>query len=119
MTTTIAKATIEDLYCVPENGKAELVNGEIILMPPTGYEPGHAGDEIFVSLREHARRTGVGRAVSDNKGFRVNLPHRESFSPDAAYFIGANPGIRFIEGAPRLRPKCGARGITARPWRSL
>ena len=30
---TEAEATIEDLYCVPEDGKAEIVNGEIVLTP--------------------------------------------------------------------------------------
>jgi Uma2 family endonuclease len=90
--------TIEDLYQVP--GKAEIVDGEIIEMPPTGDEPGYAGDEIFVSLREYVHRTGVGRAVGDNKAFRVNLPNRESFSPDAAYYIGPRAGMKFFEGAP-------------------
>jgi hypothetical protein len=27
----------EDLYNVPENGKAELVNGELLIMEPTGF----------------------------------------------------------------------------------
>lgn len=94
----LQEATIEDLYQIKE--KAELVNGEIVLMPPTGDDPGYAGDEVFVSLREYARRTGTGRAVSDNKGFHVNLPHRKSFSPDAAYFISQRAGMKFIEGAP-------------------
>ena len=92
------RATIEDLYKV--EGKAELVHGEIVHMPPTGDDPGYAGDEIFVSLREYARRIKTGRAFSDNKGFRVNLPHRESFSPDAAYHTGPRTGMRFLEGAP-------------------
>jgi Uma2 family endonuclease len=95
---TKVTATIEDLYKEP--GKAELVNGEIIRMPPTGNEPGYAGDEIFVSLREYSRRTSKGLAVGDNKGFRVNLPHRESFSPDAAYYTGPLTGMKFFEGAP-------------------
>ena len=33
---TRTEATVEDLYGVPENGKAELVNGEIVEMPPAG-----------------------------------------------------------------------------------
>ncbi len=37
--TTKARNTIDDLYLLPDNSKAELVNGEIILMPPTGDEP--------------------------------------------------------------------------------
>jgi Uma2 family endonuclease len=95
---TKTDATIEDLYKV--DGKAELVNGEIVHLPPTGDMPGYAGDEIFVSLREYSRRTGVGRAIGDNKAFRVDLPHRKSFSPDAAYHTGASGGMKFFEGAP-------------------
>ena len=96
---TKTRATIEDLSRVP--GKAELVNGEIVHMPATGIAPGYAGDEIFASLREYARRTKVGLAVGDNKGFRVNLPHRDSFSPDAAYYVGpTHRTMRFYEGAP-------------------
>ncbi len=81
---TGTEATIEDLCHVPENGKAEIVNGELVLIPPTGVDPGYAGDEIFASLHEYARHTKAGRAVGDNKGFIVNLPNRKSFSPDAA-----------------------------------
>ena len=92
------QATIDDLYKV--DGKAELVNGEIVLMPPTGDEPSSAGLEIVVSLREYAHRTGQGRAYPDGAGFRVNLPHRESFSPDVAYHVGPRTGMRFLEGAP-------------------
>ena len=92
------RATIEDLYKV--EGKAELVNGEIVHMPPTGDDPGYAGDEIFVSLREYSKRTKTGRAFADNKGFHVHLPHREAFSPDAAYHVGPRTGMRFLEGAP-------------------
>ncbi len=92
------EATIEDLYKVDR--KAEIVNGEIVLMSPTGSLPGYAGDEIFASLREYSKRRKFGRAVSDNKGFVVNLPHRKSFSPDAALYIGPDSGMKFYEGAP-------------------
>jgi Uma2 family endonuclease len=94
---TKAKATIEDPYGTP--GKAEIVDGEVALMAPTGGDPGYAGDEIFVSLRELSRRTRVGRAVGDNKAFHVNLPSRGSLSPDAAFYIGPSPGMKFYEGA--------------------
>jgi Uma2 family endonuclease len=94
------QATIEDLYRVPEGAKAEIINGEIVLMPPTGGGPGFAADAIFVSLWQHALRTQCGVAVGDNKGFHVDLPHRSSFSPDAALYVGPDPGMRFYEGAP-------------------
>src|SRR5579871_2335881 len=99
MSTKIA-ATINDLYHLPEGAKAEIVNGEVVLMPPTGGEPGYAGDEVFVSLHDHVRQTKIGRAVGDNKAFRVHLPNRESLSPDAALYIGPDPGMKFYEGAP-------------------
>ena len=92
------QATIEDLYKV--DGKAELVNGGIVRFMPTGDEPGYAADEIFVSLREYVRHTGFGRAVGDNKGFRANLPHRQSFSPDAAYYTGLPGGRGFFPEPP-------------------
>jgi Uma2 family endonuclease len=92
------RPTIDDLFRF--EGKAELVNGEIVHMPATGGLPGYAGDEIFASLRAYAKRTRRGRAVGDNKAFRVRLPHRESFSPDAAYFVGPSPRMRFFDGPP-------------------
>lgn len=92
------EATIEDLLKVDQ--KAEIVNGEIILMSPTGSLPGYAGDEVFSSLREYSKRLKVGRAVSDNKAFIVNLAHRKSFSPDAAFYVGPEPGMKFYQGAP-------------------
>jgi Uma2 family endonuclease len=92
------RATIEDLYKV--EGKAELVKGEIVCMPPAGEDPGSASVEIVVSLHAHARRMGRGRVFGDGVGFHVNLPHREAFSPDAAYHTGPRTGMRFAEGAP-------------------
>jgi putative restriction endonuclease len=94
---TKTEATIEDLYKV--EGKAELVNGEIVHMPPTGGLPNQAAGEIFVSLRQYTRRTKSGHAVSDNAAFVVNLPHRNSFSPDAAFYVG-EVTMKFFEGAP-------------------
>jgi Uma2 family endonuclease len=105
---TKVEATIEDLYKV--EGKAELVNGEIILMSPTGRRPGYAGDAILVSLFQYSKRHRVGIAVGDNKAFVVNLPHRKSFSPDVAFDIGPDTGMKFFNGAPvfavEVRSEC-------------
>jgi Uma2 family endonuclease len=97
---TKTEATVDDLYRVPDNGKAEIVNGELVLMSPTGGVPGRAAGEIFISLREYERRVGGGYAFPDNVGFIVNLPHRRSFSPDAAFFKGELRGGKFLDGAP-------------------
>jgi Uma2 family endonuclease len=95
---TNTQATIKDLYEVA--GKAEIVNGEIVRMPPTGALPGRAGGAIYRSLSEHERKSGSGFAFPDNVGFHVGLPNRQSFSPDAAWHTGKLTGMRFLEGAP-------------------
>ncbi len=95
---TRTRVTIEDLRRI--EGKAEIVDGEIIAMSPTGAAPGTAGFRITASLDAYTRRTGRGRAVPDNVAFRVELPHRQSFSPDAAYYVGPDPGMEFFTGAP-------------------
>ena len=94
------RATIEDLYNIPENGKAEIVNGELILMPPTGDLPSRAAFNIASSLKEFARGKNIGRAYPDNTGYKVNLPDRDSFSPDASFYTGKSTGMKFLEGAP-------------------
>lgn len=97
---TKVHATVEDLYNVPGDTKAEVVNGEIVLMSPTGDLPNRAAGAIYISLRQHESKVSQGRAYSDNAGFKVNLPHRESFSPDAAFHTGKPTGMKFLEGAP-------------------
>ena len=91
-------ATIGDLSRVP--GKAELVRGKIVYLAPKGGMPAHAEGEIFISLRLHAARIRLGFAVGANQAFCVDLPLRQSFSPDAAYSVGKRGGMGFLEGAP-------------------
>ena len=107
---TKTRATIEDLYHVADNGKAEIVNGELVIMSPTGFLPGYAGGEIFASLREYARRLKNGIATPDNVGYSVNLPHRNSFSPDAAFYTGQPTGMKFLEGAPTFAAEVRSEG---------
>ena len=97
-TLTQTRDLVEELSRV--EGKAEIINGEIVYLPMTGAMPGYAGDAILVSLFDYARRTKMGRAVGDGKGFLVDLPHRRSFSPDAAYRVGTVSGMGFFQGAP-------------------
>lgn len=94
---TRSEATVEDLYRVHE--KAELVDGEIVIMSPTGGIPGYAAGEIFAGLRDYSKKTRRGHAVSDNVAFLVDLPHRKSFSPDASYYYG-RLSMKFCDGPP-------------------
>jgi Uma2 family endonuclease len=81
-------------------GKAEIINGEVIEMPPTGFFPGRASSRIFQSLDDYEQQNNGGYAIPDNVGFLVKLPTRSSFSPGAAFYIGPPTGGKFINGAP-------------------
>jgi len=106
---TRAEASVEDLRRVPENGKAELVDGKVVRMSPAGGYHGRASYRIVRSLEEHEVRTRVGHALPDNVGFLVDLPRRRSFSPDAAYFLGPLTAD-FLEGAPVFAVEIRSRG---------
>lgn len=100
--TTQAPATLDDLSRA--EGKAELINGRIVTLMPTGRKPSRVAFRIARSLDDHAEATGQGEAYADNTGFVVPelSSSRQSFSPDASYYLGAFPAneMRFIEGPP-------------------
>jgi Uma2 family endonuclease len=95
---TKRQATVEDLYGV--EGKAELVNGELVVMEPVGDSHNRAAGTVYISLRKYERKNRGGRAFSDNAAFRVQLPNRDSFCPDAAFHTGKPTGMKFLEGSP-------------------
>ncbi|HXD88295.1 MAG TPA: Uma2 family endonuclease [Urbifossiella sp.] len=96
------RATLADLAKAP--GKAELVNGKVIELMATGFRPNIVAGRIFRSLADHADKSGIGYAFTDNMRFAIPelSSGRESFAPDVSYFTGALPAnrMRFVEGAP-------------------
>jgi Uma2 family endonuclease len=101
------RATVDDLYEL--DAKAEIINGQIVLMSPTGFLPNRAALNITISLRAREAELG-GYAIADNAAFVVNLPHRESFSPDAAWYTGPPTGGRFMQGAPAFAVEVRSEG---------
>lgn len=100
MTETARRYTIEDLYKV--EGKAELIGGQLKIMDGTGFMPIRAAAAVYRSLYDYERRTRYGYALTDNIIFAVDVPPRESFSPDASFYVGESPGMSYIRGAPVL-----------------
>ena len=92
------EATLEDLFAV--EGKAELVDGRLILMSPSGSARNLAARNITHRLTEHEWENGGGRAYVDGAGFIAST--RRTFSPDAAWYVGPDPGGGVVEGVPVL-----------------
>ena len=92
-----SKNLVRDLYSA--DGKAEIVNGMIVMDSPTGGRPGRAAARIYRSLDDYEQLHGGGYAIGDNVGFIVDLPNRQSFCPDAAFYRGEMT-MKFLKGAP-------------------
>ena len=99
MTTKVEQSLEDLLYQIDQ--KAEIINHQIVLLPPAGGLDSHASGEILFSLWEYTKEQNNGLAFGDNTAFMVNLPHRKSLSPCAGFYVGATPsGFEFFQGAP-------------------
>jgi Uma2 family endonuclease len=112
MATVQTPATLDDLARVSD--KAELIDGTIILLMPTGRKPGRVAGRIYRSLDDYVTATGHGEAFPDNVGFAVSRlsSGRESFAPDASVHLGPFPAdpMRFVEGPPLLAVEVRSEG---------
>lgn len=100
---TNTPATLDDLMKV--DGKAELINGRIIPIMPTGFWPGNVARRITRSLEDYAAAVGRGVPVQDNIGYAFDSPlpsGRQSFSPDSSFYTGPLPPkhMKYIDGFP-------------------
>jgi Uma2 family endonuclease len=99
-TQTLPCATLDDLMRV--DGKAELLRGQIVALPPRGYLPAQVAIVILCSLEGY----GVsGEVVAACTGYAFDPPlssGRQSICPDASFYTGALPAnrMKFIPGAP-------------------
>jgi Uma2 family endonuclease len=108
-----ATATLDDLYAV--DGKAELIGGRIVKLMPSGFAPPRAAGNIFIQIELYSRGAKRGIAFGDGAGYALQLPvssGRQSFCPDASYYIGSPPKnrTRFIEGVPALAVEVRSEG---------
>jgi Uma2 family endonuclease len=91
-------ATIDDLRRTKL--KAEIVDGQLIVIGPTAYRSGRAAARILSSLYDYEQRHGGGLAIGSRVAFIVDLPHRLSFCPDVSWYAGEPGGADFPRGAP-------------------
>jgi Uma2 family endonuclease len=89
-------ATLDDLEHV--EGRAEIVNGEIVMRPPGGFAHSRAIGFIVRCLDEYETRTKSGYAVGETANYGVKLPKRQSFCPDGSFYMGPLEGDESRDG---------------------
>ena len=78
--------------------------GDLIVMPPTGWETGDRNSEISMQLRLWAKRDGTGVASDSSTGFR--LPNGAVRSPDAAWVRRERLAALPAEERQKFLPLC-------------
>ena len=79
--------------------------GEIIIMPPTGWETGDKNAEITTQLRNWTKKDGRGKSADSSAGYK--MPNGAIMSPDASWVskerlekISLNKRRKFLPLAP-------------------
>jgi Uma2 family endonuclease len=120
-TTRLSDFEIEAMFeqLMRIEGKAEIVDGRIVLMSPTGAWPSLVSKMILVSLERWSLQERHEFAVPDNCTVRVDLPNRRSVSPDVADSIGPSPKMGPFERAPVFALKVRSLGDYGPPAEQL
>jgi Uma2 family endonuclease len=92
------EATVADLHCL--KGKAEIVDGRLEVIAPSGGVASLAAGAIQFSLVTYRKARGGGVAFGSTAAFLVDLPHRKSLCPDASWYTGPSDGAGFPPVAP-------------------
>jgi Uma2 family endonuclease len=98
--------TADELEQMPDDDsvRTELDEGELITMPPAGWEHGELGAEITALLRNYVKKHRLGRVSAADTGFR--LSEATVRAPDVAFVrrerLEKLGGKGFAKGAPDL-----------------
>jgi Uma2 family endonuclease len=79
-------------------------NGEIVIMPPAGFETGYRNNELSRQLGNWARADGRGIALDSNTEYV--LPSGAALSPDASWVLKSRLASFSKEQKKRFLPLC-------------
>jgi Uma2 family endonuclease len=79
-------------------------NGEIVIMPPAGFETGYRNNELSRQLGNWARADGRGVALDSNTEYV--LPSGAALSPDASWVLKSRLASFSKEQKRRFLPLC-------------
>ena len=112
--------TADELLAMPDDGfRYELVKGELIRMPPSGYEHGVRTVELTTPLHTHVKTNELGVVCAAETGFLLTQDPDTVRAPDIAFIsrervekIGAVKS--YWIGAPDLAVEVVSPGDTVR-----
>jgi Uma2 family endonuclease len=98
--------TADELERMPDDDsvRTELDEGELITMPPAGWDHGDLGAEITALLYNHVKKHKLGKVLTAEPGFRLGPDTVRS--PDVAFVrqerVATLRSQGFAQGAPDL-----------------
>jgi Uma2 family endonuclease len=119
MNATLTKPmTADDLLAMPSDDyRYELVKGELVRMPPTGFDHGKVAMNIGATLHDYVKRNKLGQVCAAETGFILRQQPDTVRAPDVAFIrreqlekIGSQKG--YWIGAPDLAVEVTSPGDT-------
>ena len=100
--TTRPRKTVEDYLALPDDVRAELIEGELYMTPAPRPRHQTAVGQILTYMNIHVRAAGLGRVYS--APMDVHLPSGDIVQPDLLFIRRANLEIvqDWIRGVPDL-----------------
>ncbi len=84
---SLAIKDLEKLQVEHPDYQMELVDGEIIVMSPSGLESEEVGIEIAAQLRNWVRPRRLGRVSGSSGGFRLPNEDKDVRAPDVSFIL--------------------------------
>jgi Uma2 family endonuclease len=78
---------LEKLQVQNPDYQMELVEGEIVVMSPSGYESDEVAAEIIALVRNWVRPRKLGRVTASNAGFILPNADKDVRAPDASFVL--------------------------------
>jgi Uma2 family endonuclease len=98
--------TAQQLLEAPGLGRCELVRGELIMMPPAGFEHGRIVIRVAIPLGQFVNERGLGVVTGAETGFLIHRDPDTVRAPDVAFIAAArvppSPVKGFFQGPPDL-----------------
>lgn len=103
-------ATAEDLLAAGDLGPCELVQGEIVMMSPAGFEHGVLTQRVAAILHAFVSERGLGVVTAAETGFLLSRSPDTVRAPDAAFVAAARVPrgrtVGYFEGIPIWLSRC-------------